>query len=1429
MTKRLSIFAMFLLLFSFISPLFPATKAESASVNPKLSLGENITGWTIDPTNKMIYTVTGAGNLDFISYNSSMQVAKTIALPGSASDIKQVGNSLFIAIPSAQKIVEVDLTSKTVSKTISTAHIPYRIAVGTNKIYYVPQDQWCYLYEYDLNTSTEKEITIQGDTYTSLYEPSLAIDRATQTLYVGESGTTGATIKAVSTVDYSLKSQSTYDDSNGFSSPKRHMLLDGNSVFYAGRELNASNLADIKGTYMSGESWDSDIIGVSSNDVYTENGVYDRNSYLKLGNTPSTLKFELNDGNEMFYVGTDGQTIYSETYQPPKDSFVQPATLNHKLVAEHKLTDWVLDEANHNIYAISQEGNKLLKIDTQTMSIVNQVNIGSEPSDIKLSNGKLYIALSGSTKVVIVDPGTLNTLAVQTTLQNPYKITTNGTDLYYVTKDQWSYIYHLNLSTGADQKIVVPNTNTDTYSEPDIALDPATNELYVGESDSTGSNLYVVDPSNGSRIQTNTNSGNGFYLPARKIMLNGNSVYYAGAQFSKTDVTNETTKYFDPSSDKILTVNGTDVFAESNIYDKSTFSSKYKFQKHSEGLAAENSQGEIFTYVPDMGALYKFPSIDKLVNQKVGNLAGSFNNSGDYSLNWDEGTGDFYSVEVNQKNVASPKQHDFTFSDNQLKSFYGFTETFGVKNNFADVQSAASTFQHYFTIPVPTGLAVKKSSNSDDVKLSWNPVRLMDGYNVYAYTSDATDKTLINESPVQGNAFTIPLDKRLEWAGKTVHFVVTSFVNNKESKISSSVNYTFPVPVPTDLTAKKAEDSNDVVIGWKAIDHMDGYTVSAYTNDPSVKTILNSDPVKENQFTLPVNEQKDWIGKTVHFVVSTWANGKESADSKPVDFTFKMPTPTEVKVAKAEDNSDVIVGWKKIDFMDGYDVYAYTDDPTAKTLLNDQPIQGDSFAIPYDMQKQWLGQKVHFVVAGLLNGKESADSDPADYTFKIQVPSNFHITIEKNWDTVMSWDAVKGADGYNVYYYTVANPSKKVLINTKPITKNTYTVPESAWPKWQTKFNYFVAVSAIYGKKESPLSQPVELTWIPDSTSSKSDNNQKSSDQKGSSSDQSSGTTSDNKNSKTSNNGSNTQTGTNSQTTSGTTNNQQSSAGQIKTSQSSNIVQTSTSDQSSTPNTNDSTKTTSTGTSGSSFEVTTTVTNTTVTISNGSIQDLKDGDTASVNLSSEQKDVTNVVFTPEQMDKLISQNNPISIERDTTTLVLPSSIFNISKSKTTVSVVKLDHVDGSIGDVYDYTIHQGSNVVSHFDNPVTLSFNVDPSKVTNPQALKVYYWNTESKKWELIGGSYKDGVVTAQTIHFSTYGVFEKQNVKKAAAPNLKKLSSQTASKQQSKSSSQAASKQLSKSSSQPNKGSMGIWITLIVLFVIACGFSAFVIIRRRA
>lgn len=140
-----------------------------------------------------------------------------------------------------------------------------------------------------------------------------------------------------------------------------------------------------------------------------------------------------------------------------------------------------------------------------------------------------------------------------------------------------------------------------------------------------------------------------------------------------------------------------------------------------------------------------------------------------------------------------------------------------------------------------------------------------------------------------------------------------------------------------------------------------------------------------------------------------------------------------------------------------------------------------------------------------------------------------------------------------------------------------------------------------------------------------------------------------------------------------------------------------------------------------------------------------------------------VELSPAQLEVLKKNNRPIVIDRNGVDLIIPSSLFNTDEN-VEVSVEQLADVDDSFG-IFKFTIKQGGKTISEFDEPITLSFEVDVSQANDPNNLKVFYLNEKTGEWELIGGTYQNGVVTVTTDHFSTFAVFEVEQ-EKSARPN---------------------------------------------------------------
>jgi len=138
-----------------------------------------------------------------------------------------------------------------------------------------------------------------------------------------------------------------------------------------------------------------------------------------------------------------------------------------------------------------------------------------------------------------------------------------------------------------------------------------------------------------------------------------------------------------------------------------------------------------------------------------------------------------------------------------------------------------------------------------------------------------------------------------------------------------------------------------------------------------------------------------------------------------------------------------------------------------------------------------------------------------------------------------------------------------------------------------------------------------------------------------------------------------------------------------------------------------------------------------------------------------EKTDVKVYFTKEQVQLLLEKAIPLTVQNSEATLNIPLSF--VSKGQTiTVGLKRLANVSGAVSPVYNFTITVDGKSIHHFAEPITITFNVNTSKVKNTKNLKVYYYNEQTKEWELVpGAEYSNGQVSVKSPHFSTFAVFE--------------------------------------------------------------------------
>ncbi|MDX5476384.1 MAG: thermonuclease family protein [Bacillaceae bacterium] len=168
-------------------------------------------------------------------------------------------------------------------------------------------------------------------------------------------------------------------------------------------------------------------------------------------------------------------------------------------------------------------------------------------------------------------------------------------------------------------------------------------------------------------------------------------------------------------------------------------------------------------------------------------------------------------------------------------------------------------------------------------------------------------------------------------------------------------------------------------------------------------------------------------------------------------------------------------------------------------------------------------------------------------------------------------------------------------------------------------------------------------------------------------------------------------------------------------------------------------------------------------IVNLDVSELENDATIEVGLNDGDVTYETVRLKGNTIEQLIAKNAQLNIVSGHVNVKIPLNIFASNLNEDVEFTVKeseeeVPNKEGALSKVYTFTIMQGDQRISKFDEAITLSFAVtDISQVTNISNLEVHYLNGDV--WEPIGGKYEviDDVhyIVAETNHFSTFAVFE--------------------------------------------------------------------------
>lgn len=609
MKKLLLLFICFTLLCgSFV--LSPFTQPVEAKTKKQLrvKVDQKISEWVIDEKREYIYAISKESNQLLFIRMDNLKVEKRLTIGSIPSDLVLDGTKLYIALSGSTSIGVVDVDKQASIESLPTSKKPLELAIDGEKLFYVSEYYSSDLYAYNLTSKKEEAIDFTSKGFNYFNFPDIVTDTQNHILYIGESRTSDANAIAISTKDYKILHNTTY---KGFSDPIRKIIFDGNSVYFDGSRLNGNNLAIIDGSYKTtderGYSQTDDIIYVKDHFVFSKTAVYDRDKYVPIMQLPIKdegywsdsiiIKVAMDSSNNVIlYDSREGAIVKIQLkVSLPKTEFKKDG---NKMIFRDEINDWTYDRERHVIYAIQKNSNKLLYVDANNLKVKEELFIGSHPTDVEYYDNKLYVALSGSSKVAMVDLQRSNDIELIEIEQSPYKLAIFKEKIYSIGDYYSKYLnkYHF---LSKENEIVIDRYFGQTY----FATDHNKQLLYIAD----GSVLHIVDVKKDKKIdEIDEIKGGG------RVFISEDDLFF-GKERRQRDKWHFVKGTYD---EPIIYAHGDYVFSAHSVFDKESYTKSIKLPFEVRDVFVDRD-GAVFLYSVKDKTISKYESIESLKKSAV--------------------------------------------------------------------------------------------------------------------------------------------------------------------------------------------------------------------------------------------------------------------------------------------------------------------------------------------------------------------------------------------------------------------------------------------------------------------------------------------------------------------------------------------------------------------------------------------------------------------------------------------------------------------------------------------------------------------------------------------------------------------------------------------------------------------------------------------
>jgi fibronectin type 3 domain-containing protein len=358
------------------------------------------------------------------------------------------------------------------------------------------------------------------------------------------------------------------------------------------------------------------------------------------------------------------------------------------------------------------------------------------------------------------------------------------------------------------------------------------------------------------------------------------------------------------------------------------------------------------------------------------------------------------------------------------------------------------------------------SAGSTSIYLTWTAVPGATGYNVYRSTSETGPYTAVAWPTT--NAYTntgLTAGMKYYYQIKAYTMVGTTKVSGAYSDVVSST----PIPAtPTGVNAVSA-GSTSIYLTWTAVPGATGYNVYRSTSETGTYTAV-AWPTS-NTYTntgLTTGTMYYYQIKAYTMVGTTKISGAYSV----VVSTMPIPIPATPSgvYAISSGYESIHLTWTAAPEVTGYMIYRST---SATGVFSQIATVTES---AYTNTELTTGTKYYFKIKAYMTvGKTDISGSFSKVVSSTPIPSiptEVNAVLVSSTDIYLTWTAVPGATGYNVYrstsetgtYTAVAWPTKSAYTNTGLVPGTTYYYQIKAYTMvGATKVSgaYSVVVSAM--------------------------------------------------------------------------------------------------------------------------------------------------------------------------------------------------------------------------------------------------------------------------------------------------------------------------------------------------------------------------------